>query len=119
MPSLPSIHFCTSRDGTRIAYAATGDGPPLVKSVHLASSLETHADHPVLGGMLDEIGRGRMLVRYDSRGMGLSDREVQDFSLERQVEDLEAVVDAAGLSRFAFMGFAGGGAVAINFAVPR
>ena len=115
--SPPSIHFCTSRDGTRIAYAATGDGPPLVKSVHLASSLETDADHPVLGGMLGEIGRGRTLVRYDSRGMGLSDREVHDFSLERQVEDLQAVVEAVGLSRFALMGLAGGGAVAINYAI--
>ena len=119
MLSPPSIHFCTSRDGTRIAYSASGEGPPLVKSVHLASSLETDADHPVLGGMLGEIGRGRTLVRYDSRGMGLSDREVHDFSLDRQVEDLQAVVDAAGLSHFALMGFAGGGAVAINFAVRR
>ncbi len=117
MHSPTSIHFCISRDGTRIAYTAAGDGPPLVKSVHLASSLEIDADHPVLGGMLGEIGRGRTLVRYDSRGMGLSDREVHDFSLERQVEDLQAVVEAVGLSRFALMGLAGGGAVAINYAI--
>jgi len=55
--------------------------------------------------MLGEIGRGRTLVRYDPRGMGLSDRGVHDLSLERQVEDLQAVVEAMGLSRFALMGF--------------
>ena len=41
-----------------------------------------------------------MLVRYDVRGIGLSDREVVDYSLNVQVLDLEAVVGQLGLDRF-------------------
>jgi pimeloyl-ACP methyl ester carboxylesterase/DNA-binding CsgD family transcriptional regulator len=115
----PSIRFCISRDGTRIAYAVSGEGPPLVKAIHLASHLETEADHPVLGAMLATIAQGRKLVRYDPRGFGLSDREVSDFSLQRHLEDFAAVVDAAGVARFAIIGFAGGGAVAAHYAAQH
>ena len=116
MPTTPpTIRFCTSRDGTRIAYAASGEGLPLVKALHLASQLETEADHPVLGAMLQAMAAGRKLVRYDRRGFGLSDRDVGDFSLQRHLEDFAAVADAAGLARFAIVGLAGGGAVAEHF----
>ena len=114
--SNPSIRFCTSRDGTRIAYAVAGDGPALVKALHLASHLETDAGHPVLGAMVAAMAKGRKLVRYDPRGFGLSDRNVHDFSLPRHLDDLAAVVDAAGLDRFALLGIAGGGAVAVHHA---
>ncbi len=115
----PTIRFCTSHDGTRIAYAASGEGPPLVKALHLASHLETEVDHPVLGAMLQAMAAGRKLVRYDPRGFGLSDRDVGDFSLQRHLEDFAAVVDAAGLARFAIIGFAGGGAVAAHYAAQH
>lgn len=119
VPAAPTIRFCTSRDGTRIAYASSGDGLPLVRAVHLASHLETEADHPVLGAMLQAMAAGRKLVRYDPRGFGLSDRDVGDFSLPRHLEDLAAVVNAAGLERFAIIGFAGGGAVAAHYAAQH
>jgi pimeloyl-ACP methyl ester carboxylesterase len=70
----------------------------------------------VLGPWLAELARGRTLVRYDPRGFGLSDREVRDVSLERHLEDFAAVVAAAGLARFALIGIAGGGAVAVHYA---
>ena len=119
MVQLPSqqIRFCTSRDGTRIAFAASGSGPPLVKTLHLASHLETDPDNPVWGPWVYEIARGRSLVRYDPRGFGLSDRNVTDFCLARHIEDLTAVIDAAGLQRFALIGFAGGAALSVHYAV--
>lgn len=110
------IRFCSSRDGTRIAFAVTGQGPPLVKALHLASHLELDLHDPVLGPWLAEMARGRALIRYDPRGFGLSDREVRDVSLERHLEDFAAVVAAAGLGRFALIGLAGGGAVAVHYA---
>jgi pimeloyl-ACP methyl ester carboxylesterase len=58
-----------------------------------------------------------MLIRYDARGNGLSDREIKDVSLETFVSDLEAVVDAAGLERFALFGISQGCAVSIAYAV--
>lgn len=94
----------------------SGNGPPLVKTLHLASHLESDPENPVWGHWLSELARGRMLVRYDSRGFGLSDRDVTDFSLERHIEDLSAVIDAAGLERFALIGLAGGAALSVHYA---
>src|SRR5687767_3858475 len=111
------IRFCTSRDGTRIAFAASGSGPPLVKTLHLASHLESDPDNPVWGPWLYELGRGRTLIRYDPRGFGLSDRDISDFTLERHIEDLVAVIDAAGVERFSLIGFAGGAALSVHYAV--
>jgi pimeloyl-ACP methyl ester carboxylesterase/DNA-binding CsgD family transcriptional regulator len=110
------IHFCTSRDGTRIAFAVSGGGPPLVKTFQLATHLELDADDPTLGPWLATLARGRTLVRYDPRGFGLSDREVRDVSVERHLDDFTAVVEAAGLERFALIGVAGGGPVAVTYA---
>lgn len=66
---------------------------------------------------LDALAGGRTLLRYDERGSGVSDREVTRFSMDAWVEDLEAVVDAAGLERFSLLGLSNGGAVAITYAV--
>ena len=55
-------------------------------------------------------------MRYDERGFGLSDWDVTDFSFEARLNDLEAVVDAAGLERFALLGMAQGGPVAVAYA---
>ncbi len=110
------IRFCRSADGVRIAYAVSGDGLPLVK----AANWVTHLDHdwhsPTWHHWLTALNRGRSLVRYDPRGCGLSDRLKVDFSFEKYVEDLEAVVEAAGLERFALFGFAGGGVIAVAYA---
>ncbi len=114
-----SIRFCGSRDGTRIAYAVAGDGPTLVKAANLASHIETEVDHPVVGGLIAALGRGRRLVRYDQRGFGLSDWDVDDFSLPRQLEDLEAVVDAVGAPRYSLAGIAGGSVMALRHAAAH
>jgi len=111
------IRFCTSRDGTRIAYATSGSGPPLVRAAHWISHLKLDWDNPVWGPWLSMFSRGRTLITYDARGCGLSDREQVDFSLDNQVEDLEAVVDAAGVDHFALFGMAGGGSIAVTYAV--
>lgn len=110
------IRSATSFDGTRIAYARTGSGPPLVQAGRWVGHLEAEWTSPVRRSFLLELGRRNTFYRYDSRGCGISQREVADLSFDAQVRDLEAVVDATGLRRFPLLGMSGGGAVAITYA---
>src|SRR5438128_2160355 len=88
------IRFCASRDGTRIAYAACGAGPPLVRAQQIVNHLKLDWDSPVWRPWLSVLMRRHTLIRYDARGCGLSDRSGVEFSLQRYVEDLEAVIEA-------------------------
>ncbi|HET9493381.1 MAG TPA: alpha/beta fold hydrolase [Chloroflexia bacterium] len=112
-----SIRFCTTSDGVRLAYATSGSGPPLVKAANWLSHLEFDWNSPVWRHWLTALSARHTLVRYDQRGCGLSDWDVQDFSLDAWVRDLETVVDALGLERFPLLGLSRGGAVAIAYAV--
>ncbi len=111
------IHFCTTDDGVRIAYATVGKGPPLVKAANWLSHLEFDWRSPVWRHLLAEFARDHTFIRYDERGNGLSDWEVKDLSFEAWVKDLESVVAAAGLNRFPLLGISQGGAVAVAYAV--
>jgi serine/threonine protein kinase/pimeloyl-ACP methyl ester carboxylesterase len=111
------IHFCTTEDGVRIAYATVGEGPPLVKAANWLSHLEFDWRSPVWRHLLAEFARDHTLIRYDERGNGLSDWNVADLSFEAWVKDLESVVEAAGVDRFPLLGISQGGAVAIAYAV--
>jgi DNA-binding SARP family transcriptional activator/pimeloyl-ACP methyl ester carboxylesterase len=111
------IRFSTSRDGVRIAWATTGEGPVLVKTANWLNHVELDWESPVWRPWLAELSRGRRLVRYDERGNGLSDWNVPELSLDAFVRDLEAVVAAAGLERYALVGMSQGCAVAVAHAV--
>lgn len=111
------IRFCAASDGVRIAYATAGSGPVLVKAAGWLTHLEFDWDSPVRLPLYERLARGRRLVRYDGRGNGLSDREAEDMSLDAFVRDLEAVVDALALGRFALYASLQGCAVAIAYAV--
>lgn len=110
------IRFCTSRDGVSLAYATVGSGPPLVKAANWLNHLEYDWNSPVWRHWISELSRDHTLVRYDERGCGLSDWNVNDFSLEAWVSDLEAVVEAAKLERFPLLGISQGGPIAITYA---
>ena len=113
------IRFCSSADGTRIAYATAGQGPPLVKAANWLNHLEFDWESPIWGHLLRGLAEDHQLVRYDERGTGLSDREVEAMSFESWVGDLSAVVDAADVDRFALLGISQGGPVAIAYAVQN
>lgn len=113
------IGFCASRDGVRIAYAKLGKGPPLVRAAHFLTHLDHDLGSPVWRPWLDELSRNNTLVRYDGRGCGLSDRTCADLSLEAAVADLEAVVDAAGIEKFALLGCSQGSAISIAYAAAH
>ena len=110
------VRFCRSADGVRIAYAVHGTGPPLVVSTCWLSHLQHDWQSPVWRHFLVDLGRFATIIRYDERGFGLSDWEVDDFGLDNRVGDLEAVVDDCGLDEFALMAMSQGGPVAIAYA---
>lgn len=109
------IRFCTAPDGVRIAYATSGKGPPLVKVGNWLSHLEFDLTSPVWGHVLEMLSSGHTLVRYDQRGTGLSDREVEQVSFELWLQDLETVIDAAGLERFPMLAISQGVSLAIAY----
>ncbi|HEY7095995.1 MAG TPA: alpha/beta fold hydrolase [Terriglobales bacterium] len=111
------IRFCSTRDGVRIAWASVGSGYPLVKAANWLNHLDYEWESPVWKHWIAELTKHHRFVRYDERGNGLSDREVKDISLDAWVQDLETVVNFAGLDRFALMGISQGGAPAIRYAV--
>jgi pimeloyl-ACP methyl ester carboxylesterase/DNA-binding winged helix-turn-helix (wHTH) protein len=111
------IRFCTTRDGTCLAYATAGSGPPLVKAANWLTHLDYDWDSPVWRHWLVGLAQRRELIRYDERGCGLSDWDVDDFSFDAWVDDLEHLVDAIGLDRFPLLGISQGAAVAIAYAV--
>jgi pimeloyl-ACP methyl ester carboxylesterase/DNA-binding CsgD family transcriptional regulator len=110
------VAFCRSDDGTTIAYARYGQGPPLVVSTCWLSHLEYDLQSPVWKHFVHGLAEVSASVRYDERGFGLSDWDVTDFSFEARLQDLEAVVEAAGLDRFALLGMSQGGPVAVAYA---
>lgn len=110
------IRFCTSADGVRLAYATAGSGPPLVRVANWVTHLELDWEGPIWPPWFEELSRNHTLVRYDLRGCGLSDRAVDDLSLDTWVRDLEAVVDDLGLDRFSMLGLCQGGSIAVAYA---
>ena len=111
------IHFCRASDGVRIAYAEVGTGPPLLKAANWLNHLEYDWESPIWSPLLHELAAAHRLIRYDARGNGLSDWEVDDISFEAFVRDLESVVEATGIQRFALLGISQGCAVSIAYAV--
>ena len=111
------VQFCTASDGVRIAHAAVGNGPPLVKTANWLNHLEYDWQGPIWSHLLRALAARYRLVRYDERGNGLSDWDVGDISLDAFVSDLETVVDAIGLKKFPLLGISQGCAVSIAYAV--
>ncbi len=109
--------FTRASDGTVLAYARSGRGPPLVKAANWLTHLEYDLESPVWRPWIEELSRNHTYLRYDERGCGLSDRDVDDLSFESWVDDLGAVVDAARLERFPILGMSQGGPVGIAYAV--
>ena len=111
------IHFCTAPDGVQLAYSMIGQGPPLMKTGNWMTHLEFDLESPIWRHLYRELAKDHTLVRYDARGNGLSDRTVDEISFDAFVSDLETVVDAARITRFALLGISQGCAISIAYAV--
>jgi len=112
------IRYLRTPDGLDLAWAESGAGPALVKASNWLTHLEYDWESPVWRHWIHFFSDHFRFVRYDERGCGMSDRDVSDLSFERWVDDLEAVVAAAGLDEpFALLGISQGAAVSIGYAV--
>jgi pimeloyl-ACP methyl ester carboxylesterase/DNA-binding CsgD family transcriptional regulator len=111
-----TIRFCTSADGVTLAYAVSGEGSPLVMSASWLTHLEHQWRSLAWQPWLEAFSREHSVLRYDSRGCGLSDREVAEVTFETWVQDFERVIDAAGFERFALLGTCQGGPIAMEYA---
>jgi len=113
-----TLGFCRAADGVRLAYATSGSGPPLVKAATWLTHLDYDWASPVWSHWWQELSRDHRLVRYDERGSGLSDWDVDagSFTLDAWVNDLETVVDTLGLERFDLFGMSQGGPIAVTYA---
>lgn len=110
------IRFARTAGGARLAYALSGKGYPLVRAPHWLTHVERDWQTPVWGPWLEALSRRHRLVRFDAAGTGLSDPATRAPSLDDLVGDLEAVVDAAGIERFALLGMSQGAATSIRYA---
>jgi pimeloyl-ACP methyl ester carboxylesterase len=114
----PRIRFVHAR-GHRLATAVDGAGPALVFPAWWVSHVERDFANPRFRAFFSALARHFTVVRYDRAGVGLSDRERSDFTLELEVADLEAVVDGLALERVTLLGISSGAPPAIVLAARR
>ncbi len=116
----PRIEFAHTSDGVDIAYWSLGEGPALVMMPSMPwSHLQEEWAIPEVARWFTAMGQDRRLIRYDGRGFGLSQRQSDDYGLDAQVRDLEAVIGKAGLERFDLYAAQHSGPPAIAYAVAH
>lgn len=113
------IGFCAAPDGVMLAYGTVGSGPMVFKAPNWVNHLDFDWKSPLAGPGLARIARSNRLVRFDQRGNGLSDWDVDEISEDAMISDMAAVVAAAGLNRFALLGQSQGCAFSVRYAVEN
>jgi DNA-binding winged helix-turn-helix (wHTH) protein len=101
--SRQTIRYATSLDGSRIAWAVSGSGPPLLRAGHHVTHLERDWHSSIWRPEFDRLGAAHRLIRFDIRGSGLSDPLTPGSGIDTHVEDMAAVIDAAGLDQLAMI----------------
>jgi pimeloyl-ACP methyl ester carboxylesterase len=115
----PEIQFCTTADGVRLAYSVVGAGPPLVRVLGWFTHLEAEWQWPELRSFWESLAEDFTLIRYDGRGIGLSDPWPADFTEETRLLDVGAVLDAANVGSAALLGISEGGWTAASYALQN
>jgi class 3 adenylate cyclase len=113
----PRIQYAKTKDGVSIAFYTLGKGMPFVQVSDLPiSHIQLEWQFPNYRRWCERLAQKRMLVRYDCRGCGLSERDVADFSLDAHVLDLETVIDRLGLESVTLFGGFAAGPVTVAYA---
>jgi pimeloyl-ACP methyl ester carboxylesterase/DNA-binding CsgD family transcriptional regulator len=110
------IRFCDSFDGAKIAYCLSGEGPPVILLPSWLTHLDFQRRSVAWQPWLEALSERYMLVRYDPRGCGLSDRSLRNLTFGAWVRDLDALVRHLKLRRVSLIGVCQGGAVALEYA---
>ena len=113
------VQFCITPDGVQIAYARVGKGLPILKAPNWLNHIEYEWRSAVWGPFLAGLAKHHELVRFDQRGGGLSDWEVEDMSEAAMIVDMNAVVEATKLESFALFGLSQGCSFSIRYAVEN
>lgn len=113
------ISFCKTPDGSALAYASTGEGPPLFKAANWLTHLELDWSAPIWSPIFKELSRDFHFIRYDERGNGLSDWKVKELSQATFVQDLATIIDQYDYERFPLLGISQGVAVCIDYAIAH
>jgi class 3 adenylate cyclase len=112
----PMTQYAKSGD-VHIAYQAFGNGPiNLVMVPGFVSNVENYWDQPDLARFLNRLGSYARVVTFDKRGTGMSDRVAELPGLEQRMDDLRAVMDAAGMEQAALVGISEGAPLSVLFA---
>lgn len=112
-----TIRYFTTSDGVRLAWATSGSGPPLIKAANWITHLEYDWESPVWRHWVAFLSRHFTTLRYDERGCGLSQRDVEDVSSATWPRDLEEVIEAAAPSTpFVLLGISQGAVAAMAYA---
>lgn len=115
----PRIGFCRLADGAQVAYATAGEGPPLVLAPGWLSHVERLWSHPSAASALAQLAERHRFIWYDRIGGGLSDRSRTTSTMDDDLAQLHAVLDATGVERASFIGYSAGGPVATVFAAAH
>jgi DNA-binding winged helix-turn-helix (wHTH) protein/fermentation-respiration switch protein FrsA (DUF1100 family) len=99
-PTRQTIKYTSSKDGTAIAYAISGSGPPLLRAGHNLTHLELDWASNIWPPLFNALSENHTLIRFDIRGTGLSDSNLKDKNIQHYVDDMASVVDASGLDTF-------------------
>jgi len=111
------VQLHTTADGVCLAYSSIGSGKPLVKAANWMNHLEYEISNPPWQHWWEALASEHRLIRYDQRGNGLSDWEVDEITFEHLVDDLESLVDSMGLEQFDLLGISQGCGVSVAYAV--
>jgi serine/threonine protein kinase len=114
--SQQNIKFCNTSDGVKIAYSVIGNGPILVRVLGWFTHLEKEWEWPELRTFWENLSEQHTVLRYDGRGMGLSDPFADEFTEETRRCDLEAVLSAMDAESFSLLGISEGGWLAASYA---
>ncbi len=113
---VPPLRFADAR-GTRIAYQDFGAGPATVVAIPpMAQNIEMAWEWPAIRAMLERFATFSRYIVFDKRGTGVSDRRTRVNPIDERVDDLRAVMDAAGVDRAHLFVASEGGPMALLFA---
>ncbi len=111
------VHLHTTADGVSLAYSMIGNGQPMVKAANWMNHLEFEIHNPPWQHWWTALSAQYQLIRYDQRGNGLSDWDVDNISFDHFVSDLESLVDTMAIDRFVLLGISQGCGVSVAYTV--